>query len=174
MNGALCGRRLASPVRLALAFELGAPLDGGWWPHTASIARELPELIEALSRRLGEITAIGVNWSSLEGSPDFDALNRARTAHPDRIVGHQRLMKVEGSRASANLLVVPCRTSPALAIMVLRHAATLPIMPTERDTQTFRTGDDIVRAARAESFLSGQRLDAGLAAIGAAEAVLTD
>src|SRR5450631_314590 len=74
MNGAVHGRRLASPVRLALATELGAPLDGAWWPHTASVARELPELIDALSARLGEIIAISVNWSSLEGSPDLDAL----------------------------------------------------------------------------------------------------
>jgi hypothetical protein len=175
MNGAVYGRRLASPVRLALAMELGAPLDGGWWPHTASIARELPELIAALSRRLGEIIAISINWSSLEASPDLDALNCARTANPDRIISRQRLMKVTGRWASANLLVVPCRTSSVLAIMVLRQAAALPIMPTERNTQAFWTGDDIVRSARAESFLGGQPSeDAEPTAIGIADPVMTD
>ena len=174
MNGAVRGRRLASPVRLSLAIELGTPLDGAWWPHTASIARELPELIDALSTRLGEIIAISVNWSPLECSPDLDALNRATTADPAKIIGHQRLMMVTGSQASANLLVVPSRTSSALAIMVLRQAATLPIFPIDSGTQEFRSGGDIVRAARAESALCAGRLRAaGLAHVGAAAPALT-
>jgi hypothetical protein len=175
MNGAVRGRRLASPVRVALAIELGSSLDGAWWPHTAAIARELPELVDALSTRLGEIIAIVVNWSSLESSPDLDALHRLRIGDPGRLVGHQRLMMVAGSRSSANLLVVPCRTSAALAIMVLRQAAALPIMPVERDTQEFQTSNDIVRAARAESALCGQRLrDYGLAHVATADPVMTD
>jgi hypothetical protein len=157
MNRAACARRLASPVRLTLAIELGNGLDGGWWPHTASVARELPDLIGALSSRLGEIFDISVNWSSLEGHPDLDVLKRASTANPVRVISHQRLMMVTGSRCSANLLVVPCRTSSALAVMVLRHAATLDIADAERDTEAFRIADDVVRAARAESALCAQR-----------------
>jgi hypothetical protein len=157
MNRAVCGRRLASPVRLTLAIELGEGLDGAWWPHTASVARELPELIGALSARLGEIFDISVNWSSLEGCPELDAVNRASMADPVRITRHQRLMMITGSQASANLLVVPCRTSSALAAMVLRQAATLNIVHAERDTEAFRIADDIVRAARAESALCAQR-----------------
>jgi hypothetical protein len=158
MNRAVCGRRLASPVRLSLAIELGEGLDGAWWPHTASVARELPELIGALSARLGEILDISVNWSSLEGCPDFDALKRASMANPVRVIGHQRLMMITGSQGSANLLVVPCRTSSALAVMVLRQAATLNTVHAERDTEAFRIADDIVRAARAESALCAARL----------------
>jgi hypothetical protein len=157
MNRAVCGRRLASPVRLTLAIELGEGLDGAWWPHTASVARELPELIGALSARLGEVVDISVNWSSLEGCPAFDAVNRASMADPVRVTSHQHLMMITGSRGSANLLVVPRRTSSALAAMVLRQAATLNIMHAERDTEAFRIADDIVRAARAESALCAQR-----------------
>jgi len=159
MNGAVGGRRLASPVRVALAMELGAPLDGAWWPHTASIARELPELVDALCARLGKITAITVNWSSLESSPDLDALNRPGVgdrAERGRVVVRQRLMTITGSRASANLLVVPCRTSAALAKMVLRRCAGLPAMGEERVTQEFQTCGDILRAARAESAHCGR------------------
>jgi Family of unknown function (DUF5994) len=159
MNRAACGRRLASPVRLTLAIELGEGLDGAWWPHTASVARELPDLIGALSARLGEIVDISVNWSPLEGCPDLDAVKRASMADPVRITSHQRLMMITGSQASANLLVVPCRTSTALAVMVLRQAATLSIMRTERDSEAFRIADDIVRAARAESAVCAQRLE---------------
>ena len=160
MNKAVHGRRLSSPVRLALAIELGAPLDGGWWPHTAAVATELPELIDALSLRLGEIIAVSVNWSSLEGSPDLDALVRVTTVDPGRIISRQRLMMVTGSQASANLLVVPSRTSSALAVLVLRQAATLPVLPVEMETKEFRASNDIVHAARAESAACARRLRA--------------
>jgi Family of unknown function (DUF5994) len=174
MNGAVRSRRLASPVRLVLGTQLGGPLDGAWWPHTASIARELPELIGAISPRLGEILAISINWSSLEGSPDLDALNHTRTIYPDKVVGRQRLMMVTGSRASANLLVVPCRTSSALAITVMRQAAALPVPPLEMNTLEFRTADEIVHAARAESTLCARRLGVSeLTAVGDADSPMT-
>jgi hypothetical protein len=174
MNRSLHGRRLASPVRLTLAVKLGEDLDGAWWPHTASVARELPELIDALSVRLGEIVDISVNWSPLEGAPMFDAVNLACLADPIRDTSHQRLMMVTGSRASANLLVVPCRTSSCLAVMVLRQAATLNIKNTELDTDAFRIADDVVRAARAESALCAQRLrGTGFAHVAAADSAMT-
>jgi hypothetical protein len=159
MNGAVRGRRLASPVRLALAMELGASLDGAWWPHRPSIAPELPELIDALCLRLGEITAISVNWSPWQGSPDLDALNRVRPVNPAGLVNPQRLMMVTGGQASATVLVVPSRTSSALATMVLRQAAGLPISPIEQDTPEFRASASIVRAARAESAVCAGRLE---------------
>jgi hypothetical protein len=93
----------------------------------------------------------------LEGCPAFDTVNRASMADPVRVTSHQHLMMITGSRGSANLLVVPRRTSSALAAMVLRQAATLNIMHAERDTEAFRIADDIVRAARAESALCAQR-----------------
>lgn len=174
MNSEVRGLRLASPVRLALAIELGKDLDGAWWPHTASVAGELPELTGALSTRLGRISDICINWSSLEGSPDLDSLNRASAADAGRVISHQRLMMITGSQASAILLVVPCGTSTALAVLLLRQAATLPIMPAERDTRAFRTADDIVRAARAESALCARRLrDAGLVHASTADSATT-
>lgn len=157
MNGAVRGRRLASPVRLALAVQLGTPLDGAWWPHTASIPRELPELLDALSARLGEIIAISVNWSSLEGSPDMDSLTCLKAKRPNGASAHQRLMMITGSKASASLLVIPCRTSTALAVMVMRQAATFRILPTELHTREYQTSEDIVQAVRAQSALCAGR-----------------
>ena len=55
MNGVTGTRRLARPVRLALAQRLGADIDGAWWPYTASVGHELPGLIEAMRGPLGEI-----------------------------------------------------------------------------------------------------------------------
>ncbi|MGH3676503.1 MAG: DUF5994 family protein [Mycobacterium sp.] len=152
---ALDRRRLASPIRLSLASKLGGDLDGAWWPHSASVARELPELIDALRERLGEVIDIGVNWSSLDGVPDLDLLSRI-AAIPGHQVRHQRVMTVTGSLARVNLLVVPSRTTRALAVMLLRQAATLPILPMHLDAPVCRAADDIVRAARAESALRGR------------------
>ena len=150
MSNGAPGRRLASPVRVTLAIELGGDLDGAWWPRTASVANELPELIDALFTRLGQIIDISVNWSSLAGSPDLDSLNRPRVADPARAI-NQRLMTITGSKGLAKLMVIPSRTSVALAVMVLRRAADLRVTHAERNTDAFLTADHIVRAARAES-----------------------
>ena len=154
-------RRLASPTRVTLASVLGDDdLDGAWWPHTASVARELPELIDALDERLGQIIDIGVNWSAFDGVLDLDSLTRRGIdAIPGWKARHQRVMTVTGSHARVNLLVVPCRTTTALAVMVLRQAAGLPILPSHLDTPAYRAADDIVRAARAEC---AQRADASI------------
>ena len=106
MTSEPAGRRLSSPVRFTLATELGDGLDGAWWPHSASIARELPELIEALREPLGQVVDIGLNWSPLEGVPDLDLLNRRGVAAtPGRETRRFRVMTITGSDARANLLV---------------------------------------------------------------------
>jgi Family of unknown function (DUF5994) len=151
-------KRLASPTRLTLASVLGDDdLDGAWWPHTTSIARELPELIDALGDRLGEIIDIGVNWSALDGVLDLDSLTRHGVdAIPGSKVRHQRVMTITGSEARANLLVVPCRTTTALAVMVLRQAAALPILSSHLATPAYQAADHIVRAARTECAQRGE------------------
>jgi hypothetical protein len=135
-------RRLASPVRLTLASRLGSEIDGAWWPRTGLISRELPELVSALDVRLGEIFDINVNWSSLQCPPDLNSLGWRAL--------HQRVMTVGGRNARANLLIVPHRTGAALAILVLRLAAGLSIVPAHRDSRAFQTADRIVRVARGE------------------------
>ncbi len=135
-------RRPVTPVRLTLALRLGHDIDGAWWPRTARIARELPELIAVLRTRLGEIIDIKVNWSSLQGPPKLDSYGWEAK--------HQHVMTISGRNGSANLLVVPYRTGTALAVMVLRRAAGLPIDPIHLDTPAYRTADSIVRAARTQ------------------------
>jgi hypothetical protein len=157
MSSALSRRQLTGRTRVTLVSDLGGALDGGWWPYTTSVAQELPGLIEALEKPLGQVVDIGVNWSSLDGVPDLDSLtHRGNAALPGRNTRPQRIMTVTGSRAHARLLVVPCGTSTALAVMLLRRAARLPILSVHRDTEAFRTADDIVCAARAEHPLWGR------------------
>ncbi len=135
--------RLASPVRLTLASRLGHDIDGAWWPRTGRISRELPQLVSVLVVRLGQIIDINVNWSSLQSQPDLNL-------HCWRGI-HQHVMTVSGRDARANLLIVPHRTATALAVLVLRRAAGLPIYPAHRDSRAFQTADSIVRLARGES-----------------------
>jgi hypothetical protein len=145
------GRRLRSPVRFTLTSALGSGLDGAWWPYTASIARELSDLTDALHKPLGNIIDIGVNWSPLQGVSNLDLLNRRGVpASPGGDSHHLRVMTITGSRAGAHLLVVPSGTSMALAVMLLRQAAELPVMYAHQHTTAFHTAGVIVRAARAQ------------------------
>ena len=96
------GRRMGSPCRLTLAAELGGGVDGAWWPYTASIARELGDLIDTLCEPLGQVVDIGVNWSPFEGVPDLDLLNRRGVAAtPGRESRRLRIMALTGTRARA-------------------------------------------------------------------------
>jgi hypothetical protein len=151
VNGMTGSRRLARPVRIALAQRLGADIDGAWWPYTGDMAHELPQLIGALHAPLGEIVDMCINWSATQGPRElYEAVSGARTireGHP----GRQRLMVVEGRRGRANLLVVPHMTSQALGVMVMRCAAARPVSGSERGTQLFEIADCVMRAAQTES-----------------------
>jgi len=136
-------RRMPSSVRLTLAGELGHDIDGAWWPRTDNIGGELPELVAVLTSRLGEIIDIKVNWSSVAAPPKLDSYGWEGRRH--------HVMTINGHSARAKLLIVPYRTSTALAVMVLRRAADLAINPAHRVTRAFRIADSIVRAAVAES-----------------------
>ena len=142
-------RRLRTPVRFSLTSNLGSGLDGAWWPHTVSIARELSDLTDALQEPLGPVIDIGVNWSPLQGVQDLDLLNRRGVAAtPGQEKRQLRIMTITGSRAEAHLLVVPFHTSNALAVMLLRLAADLPVLYQHQHTEAFQTAGLIVQAAR--------------------------
>ena len=151
MNGLSGSRRSARPVRIALATLLGSDIDGAWWPYTASVAAELPELIEALHRPLGEIIDISINWLPTQPAPDLDSMSYCAKAILGWRDRRQRIMVVGGRRARAKLLVVPHMTTPALGWMVLRRAADVPIPDAEQDSPAFQTADLVIRAAQVES-----------------------
>jgi hypothetical protein len=151
VNGLTGTRRCARPVRLALAGELGADIDGAWWPYTASVAQELPQLIEALHAPLGEILDISINWSVTEGPLElYEIAAIARSMRHARR-GRQRVMVVKGRQASAKLLVVPHMTSQDLGVMVMRCAAARPLSDSDRDTSMYEIASCVMRAAQSES-----------------------
>jgi hypothetical protein len=151
MNGMAGTRRLARPVRLALAQQLGADIDGAWWPYTASLAHELPGLIEALHRPLGEIIDICVNWSATEGPRELYEIAAGAPAIPAGKRRHQRLMVVDGRLGIAKLLVVPHMTSEALGVMMMRFASARPVAGAQRDTKMYEICDGVMQAALSES-----------------------
>lgn len=140
MTYPLRGRRSVNPVRLSVARQLGGDIDGAWWPRADRITNELPSLIAALTPVLGDVTSINVNWQPLQRPPD---LNWRGWEHK-----HQHVMTINGAQAHVNLLIIPYATYSALALMVLRRAAGLPIDPADRDKPVFLTAGSILQAAR--------------------------
>lgn len=134
-----------------MAKQLGAGIDGAWWPYSASLATELPNLVAALQEPLGEIVGICLNWSETEGELELDAMvtpsRGPTTTRPKRL----RLIRVTGRNTDVTLLMVPPRTSLALGALVMRCAAVLPIDNADRHTPLFQTADSVVDAALAES-----------------------
>lgn len=148
-NDSVAPRRPATPVRLTLASRLGNKIDGAWWPRTGLISRELTELVSVLDVRLGGVVDINVSWSSLQRQPDLN-WDWWRGIKP-------HIMTVGGHDARAKLLIVPHRTGTALAVMVLRRAAGLPVFEAHRDSRAFQTAECIVRVAQGEQIFEVRR-----------------
>lgn len=134
------GTRHARPVRLTVASELGRDIDGAWWPRADRITNELPNLIAILTPLLGDVTAINVNWSPLQRPPDLNWPGWEGKRH--------HIMTVSGTQASVNLLVISYTTHTALAMMVMRCAANLPIEAADRDKPACRTAGSVLQSAR--------------------------
>jgi hypothetical protein len=134
------GRGRGNPIRVSVARELGRDIDGAWWPRADRITNELPDLVAVLTPLLGDIVSINVNWPPLQRPPDFN--------WPGSDCKLQHVMTVRSTHACVNLLIIPYATYSALALMVLRCAANLPITPADRDKPAFLTAGSILQAAQ--------------------------
>ncbi|MGV0991551.1 MAG: DUF5994 family protein [Mycobacterium sp.] len=142
---------MASPVRVSLSTDRGGDIDGAWWPRSAAMARELPDLIEAVFPTLGEIVDIGINWSAGSPTPVLSTMSPDIAAKIRGSAPHHRLMFLVGRSAVTKLLVIPAMTAPALALMVLRQAAQRGVAELDCGTREFEAADRVICAARAES-----------------------
>ncbi|OBG70330.1 MULTISPECIES: DUF5994 family protein [unclassified Mycobacterium] len=140
MTESLERRRGVNPVRLSVARELGRVIDGAWWPRADRITNELPGLVAILTPLLGDIRSINVNWPPLQRPPDLNWSGWERK--------RQHVMTFVGGDASINLLVIPYATHSALALMVLRCAADLPVEARDQTKPAFLTAGSILRAAQ--------------------------
>lgn len=151
MNGRRSPRRLASPVRVSLSSVLGGYIDGAWWPRAGAMARELPDLVEALYPTLGDVVGIDINWSANSPTPVLSTMSPDVATKLGRDVPSHRLMVLAGRSVVVSLLVVPSITAPALAIMVLRRASERQIADSEKGSKEFQAADRVMCAARAAS-----------------------
>lgn len=115
------------------------------------MARELPELIEAIFPAVGEIVDISVNWSANSPAPVLSTMSPDIAAKITANAPHHRLMFLVGSSTVTKLLVIPVMTAPALALMVLRQAGRRDIPELDCGTKEFEAADRVMCAARAES-----------------------
>jgi hypothetical protein len=113
VNGMRGSWRSARPARIALATLLGGDIDGAWRPHTASVASEPPELIQALHRLTGEITDISMNWLSTQGPPDLNSMSYERQVDARFARQASTITVIASRRARAKQLVVPHMTTGA-------------------------------------------------------------
>jgi Family of unknown function (DUF5994) len=64
---------VARPDRVRVALKpAGAAtgyVDGGWWPYSDALEKELPELRDALQERLGQVEAISYHLGDWAASP---------------------------------------------------------------------------------------------------------
>lgn len=132
-------RGQTNPIRVSVARELGRAIDGAWWPRADRMTNELPGLVTALTPLLGDIEAINVNWQPLQRPPEFN--------WPGWELKRQHVMSLSGGDAQVNLLIVPYTTYSALALMLLRCAANLPVTAADREKRAYLTADLILRAA---------------------------
>jgi hypothetical protein len=143
----IMGRRQAASIRLSVARELGRDIDGAWWPRADRITSELPNVVAVLTPLLGDIASINVNWPPFQRPPD---LNWPGWEHK-----RQHVMTVSGTHACANLLIISFATNSALALMVLRCAANVPVEAADRDKRAFPIAGSILRAAQQQRASGG-------------------
>jgi hypothetical protein len=139
MSYPLRRRHRDDALRLSIARRLGRGIDGGWWPRADRITNELPGLVETLIPLVGDITSINDNWPPLQRPPDFN--------WPGWEHKRQHVMTINGGEARVNLLIIPYTTETALALMVLRLAAELPVDPADQRKPAFLTAGSILQAA---------------------------
>ena len=99
-------------------------VDGAWWPHSADLAAELPDLLAVLSVRLGVIGRVMYNLGEWAKVPSRLATG-GRTV---RLDGYQRqpvnTIEVVGlDNARIALLVVAPQTDPDQAHATMMAAA---------------------------------------------------
>ncbi|MFF7216741.1 DUF5994 family protein [Streptomyces sp. NPDC008238] len=138
---------LMPPPRLSLKPAKAAPglLDGGWWPRSRDLMRELPALIDTLDRRWARVTRVAVHPSLWLVIP-----RRVHASGHVVYVGWStkqdpnKLMLLSYSIGRLDLLVIPPECDLAAAIRMMAAAGN----PLCQLTASGIMADDDVRSDR--------------------------
>ena len=123
------GRRYTPPVHTPrLKLKPKAPqsgyVDGAWWPHSADLTAELPDLLSVLSVRLGPIARVIYNVSEWETPPaKFAAGGRTVRLDGYRLQPVHTVEAVGFNDNKIVLLVVSPQADPDQAHAILMTAA---------------------------------------------------
>lgn len=112
-------------LRLKRKAPVSGYVDGAWWPHSADLPTELPDLLSVLSVRLGTVARVLYNldeWAKaprrmLIGDNCVVRLDGYRNQPSDTLT----VCDVQGNRIV--LLVVPANTDPEMAHSIVMAAA---------------------------------------------------
>lgn len=115
------------------------------------MARELPDLIEAVFPTVGNIVDICINWSVGSPTPVLNTMSPEFASKLGNRSPRHRLMFLIGDSTVTKLLVIPSMTAPALAHVLLLQAAQRPIAEIDCGSREFESADRVIAAARAES-----------------------
>ncbi|WP_245717703.1 DUF5994 family protein [Nocardia jejuensis] len=102
-------------LRLALNTSGSGPFDGFWWPHSRDLAGELPDLLAALSGRLGPIHRVVYHLDEW-------------TPAPRKLEFAGRQIRLDGYRH------LPARTLEVLAVSIGAQLTLQVIIP-QPDTE---------------------------------------
>jgi hypothetical protein len=122
-QAALNGERLS----LVPATPPQAGLGGGWWPRSRDATAELPELINALSARVGRVSRVALQVGAFDNIPHRLTVG-GRKVHVAwfRYMNMNTVILTMADRDDLVLLVVPPLAPPAAAAQALRAVASGP------------------------------------------------
>jgi hypothetical protein len=141
---------LALRLRMAPRLIHANSLDGAWWPRSTDLIKELPPLLEAVSKRIGRVRGVLLNQDEWLPTPvDWTPPGNHRV----RIgwYGHQEAhmaVLIGDSAKRIDLLVIPAGSDPPNAFAAMALATTMG---------NTMTGPEALRAAALSSRLPGQQ-----------------
>lgn len=119
------------PARLQLCprMEVEGAVDGAWWPKSADLGKELPDLIAVFGYWIGPVRRVVYDVSTWRSAPSRVIRgNVAISVDPYRLVARDTIYLLGTHSRDAVLYVVPAATDQSTAHRVLnavcKHAHT--------------------------------------------------
>lgn len=100
--------------------QIPGAVDGAWWPRSADLGDELPDLVAVLSRLIGPIRRVVYDPSSWESAPSrVIHRNHAVAVDAYRLVANDTIYLVGSHSRDALLYVIGAHVPPPAARSVL-------------------------------------------------------
>ncbi|MET8327552.1 DUF5994 family protein [Streptomyces sp. NPDC005181] len=102
-------------LRMEMTPNREGTFDGAWWPRTRHVASQLPDLIDALTARLGPVARVGLDASAWDDAPGHLVI-KGRTVRIDwSAVDDSTMIVTRGHQDHFSFLVIPSQATAAAA-----------------------------------------------------------